>query len=153
FLKSLQRILTALQRTPEARETDTTIIPVLRRFNRVLPRFYAHLVYGMDEDTSETIVLADIERTVKHLEQVRAKVIQESPSATGTGFIISPSGYVLTAGHVSKGCQTLGVRHTDTIEAPERIVEEDTDNDLSLLKINPSQSFASFRSLNLPEKF
>jgi serine protease Do len=63
----------------------------------------------------------------------------------GSGFIISPDGYVVTNNHLIQGASGTGtvdsvtVTLTDRKEYPARIVGRDTASDLALLKIEGSQ--------------
>ena len=55
---------------------------------------------------------------------------------TGSGFLINADGYILTAYHVIRQCQTLGVKNTK-IDMTPRLIASDPINDLALLKIPP----------------
>jgi len=56
----------------------------------------------------------------------------------GSGFIISPDGYVLTNHHVIDGAQTVTVRLSDRREFEASIVGSDEQYDVALLKIEAS---------------
>ncbi len=59
--------------------------------------------------------------------------VQESG---GSGFIISPNGYILTNNHVVKGASKVTVRLDDDRSFTAKIVGTDADTDIALLKIN-----------------
>lgn len=67
------------------------------------------------------------------------------PAATGTGFVISRQGHVLTNNHVVDGCMTIRT----TSEGGKKqliVVGTDPGNDLALLKLpSPSPNMARFR--------
>ena len=58
------------------------------------------------------------------------------PQGVGSGFIISPDGYVLTNAHVVKGGDEVTVRLTDRREFAGRVVGVDSRTDVALLKID-----------------
>jgi len=68
-----------------------------------------------------------------------------TPASTGTGFVVSSQGHVLTNNHVVDGCRTIRT----TSEAGKKqltVVGTDPGNDLALLKLSsPSPGFAHFR--------
>jgi S1-C subfamily serine protease len=57
-----------------------------------------------------------------------------SPAASGTGFFISPDGYLLTNYHVVSGSHKIVVRTGDA-ERPAKVVRIDAGNDLAVLKV------------------
>src|SRR5437867_4482718 len=64
---------------------------------------------------------------------------------TGSGFTVSPTGYVLTNGHVVDGCSYIQVRSNGEI-APATIVAVDKFNDMALIKTaKPLGTVLSFR--------
>jgi serine protease Do len=56
----------------------------------------------------------------------------------GSGFIISPDGYVLTNRHVVDGADSVTVKLTDRREFKARVVGSDEQSDVALLKIDAS---------------
>jgi serine protease Do len=59
--------------------------------------------------------------------------------ALGSGFIIDPSGYVVTDDHVVENAEKVTIVVQDTTEYPARIVGRDPLTDLALLKIDPER--------------
>ena len=53
----------------------------------------------------------------------------------GTGFIISPDGYVLTNHHVVEGADTVRIKLSDRREFTAKVVGSDEQSDVALLKI------------------
>ena len=66
----------------------------------------------------------------------------ESYSTTGTGFVVTTDGYVLTNRHVVDNCGSVTVHHRGAAV----IKEVDETNDLALLKMQGSTVAATFRS-------
>lgn len=69
-------------------------------------------------------------------------------SSTGSGFIVSTSGHLLTNHHVANGCSNLKIRDSSKIEHDVTIVATDARNDLALLKMSADTSLpaATFRA-------
>lgn len=62
----------------------------------------------------------------------------EPPGGTslGSGFIVSPDGYILTCAHVVDGAEEIVVRLTDRREFRAKLVGADRRSDIALLKID-----------------
>lgn len=56
-------------------------------------------------------------------------------SSTGSGFVVSASGYLLTNHHVANGCSNLKIRDSLKIEHDVTVVATDARNDLALLQM------------------
>ncbi|MDC0604601.1 trypsin-like peptidase domain-containing protein [Amylibacter sp.] len=71
-------------------------------------------------------------------------------ASSGSGFAVSPDGYVITNNHVIEGCQEV-ILHTKEKDIKTRVIAFDTQNDLALLKgdFQPKTVFAL--SNNRPE--
>jgi len=54
--------------------------------------------------------------------------------STGTGFFLTPNGYLLTDFHVIKGASRIKV-NTDKGSLPARLIAQDTTDDIALLKV------------------
>jgi serine protease Do len=62
----------------------------------------------------------------------------EERQSLGSGFIISPDGYILTNAHVVDGADTVTVRLTDKREFKAKVIGADKRADVALVKINAS---------------
>lgn len=72
--------------------------------------------------------------------------------STGTGFIVSQKGHVLTNHHVVDKCGTITVSRTGDVARPATILRADVTNDLAVLKIDASlaaDEAARFRARSL----
>jgi serine protease Do len=56
----------------------------------------------------------------------------------GSGFMISPDGYILTNAHVVDGAEEINVRLTDKREYKARVIGSDKRTDVALIKIDAS---------------
>src|SRR5215469_9300392 len=64
-----------------------------------------------------------------------ATTITEGRVKSGTGFAISPSGYIITSAHVVTGCQAISVWAQDSAQRSARLVAIDSVRDVALLRI------------------
>ena len=73
---------------------------------------------------------------------------QKKPTlkSAGTGFVVSRNGHVLTNNHVVTGCREVRVRSLKTGNRVARVVAQDSQNDLALLKLQSrTKRVATFR--------
>ena len=83
----------------------------------------------------------------KFFEQQQGGHAQPEPQvkrmALGSGFIIDPSGYVVTNNHVVQNADKVTVIFQDDSTHPAKVVGRDTKTDLALLKIDSAQPLPS----------
>jgi serine protease Do len=60
--------------------------------------------------------------------------------ALGSGFIIDPSGYIVTNNHVIEGASDIKVTLNDDTELPAKLIGADPKTDLALLKVESPQA-------------
>ena len=60
-------------------------------------------------------------------------------TSLGSGFIIDPSGYIVTNNHVIDNAEQITVTFADNSTMPARLVGRDEKTDLALLKVNPKK--------------
>jgi serine protease Do len=82
---------------------------------------------------------AIVQVRVTRLENDKAPAEASRTQSRGSGFIINPEGYILTAQHVVDKSQDIEVRLADGERIPARIVGADVHADLAILKIAPRQ--------------
>ena len=82
----------------------------------------------------------------------RSRVYERQVSSVGSGFVISPDGYIVTNDHVARNAAKIMVAFMDgsTLEAV--VVGTDEVTDLALLKVDPPEALAhlSFSKTGLP---
>jgi serine protease Do len=80
------------------------------------------------------------------MEQQRQQHRNAKVTSLGSGFIVDPSGYIVTNNHVIDDATDIEVTTTDGTEYPAKLIGTDTKTDLALLKITAKQPlpFVSF---------
>ena len=64
---------------------------------------------------------------------------QRPRQAAGSGFVVSPDGYIVTNNHVIDGATKMKVSFDDQEEIDAELVGTDPRTDLALLKIEPKK--------------
>ncbi len=64
-------------------------------------------------------------------------------TSLGSGFIIDPSGYIVTNNHVIENGEQITVTFSDDTTMPARLVGRDVKTDLALLKVDPRKPLPS----------
>jgi S1-C subfamily serine protease len=89
-------------------------------------------------------------RTARNNEKTNERNSEKNPDKsvgkTGTGFVISASGHILTNNHVVAGCTDIRGSLNGQPETTLRVVSNDEQNDLALLQ-GPTASFKDYARL------
>lgn len=85
-------------------------------------------------DAYSKAVVGAVERAGPSVVHVKARAGQRGGS--GSGFVISPDGFVMTNHHVIQGAIKLAVQTSDGRETSADLVGSDPDTDLAILRIN-----------------
>tara|TARA_B100000287_G_scaffold275827_1_gene259788 strand:- start:21 stop:1502 length:1482 start_codon:yes stop_codon:yes gene_type:complete len=64
---------------------------------------------------------------------------QERPQALGSGFVIDPSGYIVTNNHVIEQANEIKVKFQDDSELEAKLIGTDKLTDIALLKVEPKK--------------
>ena len=75
------------------------------------------------------------------IEEARAAAvnIKDSGTSLGTGFIVHPAGYILTARHVVDSVENLNVALSSGLVLEARLIASDDASDLALLKVTSTE--------------
>ena len=63
---------------------------------------------------------------------------QQVPRGVGSGFILTPDGFIMTNAHVVEGADEVNVRLTDKREFKARVIGADKRTDVAVLKVEAS---------------
>jgi S1-C subfamily serine protease len=82
-----------------------------------------------------TGAVARVAPAVAHVRVLRANASRGAREGSGSGFLITPDGYLVTNSHVAGGASVLEVTLPDGRTARADIVGDDPDSDLAVLKV------------------
>jgi len=82
-----------------------------------------------------TAAVAKVAPAVAHVRVERAKAPRGAREGSGSGFVITPDGYLVTNSHVAGGASALEVTLPDGRTAAATIVGDDPHSDLAVLKV------------------
>jgi S1-C subfamily serine protease len=85
-------------------------------------------------DAYSSAVVEAVEKAGPSVVHVRAQA--KGRGGTGSGFLLSPDGFVLTNSHVVHGAEKLMLQTSDGRETRAELIGEDPDTDLAVLRIN-----------------
>ncbi len=69
----------------------------------------------------------------------RSRVLERQVQSMGSGFVISPSGYIVTNDHVAGNASEITIAFPDGTTLPAQLIGSDPGTDLALLKVNPEE--------------
>jgi serine protease Do len=106
---------------------DTAVAPELGRINDLLADLAARLQPGL--------VYVRVQRATPAKDETPREEPGEPRRSTGSGFVIDPSGLIVTNAHVVESAGVIQVRLADGRRYPATVVGRDSRVDLALLKI------------------
>ena len=92
---------------------------------------------GLHDAYSRAVIaaVAAVSPAVAHVRVERAKGARGGREGSGSGFLITPDGYLVTNSHVASGAARVEVTLADGRTASAAIVGDDPDSDLAVLKV------------------
>ena len=70
------------------------------------------------------------------------RVLQQQVQGAGSGFVISPDGYIVTNDHVAGNAARITVAFPDGMQLPAELIGTDPETDVALLKVTPEHDLA-----------
>ena len=98
---------------------------------------YSRTVTSVAEEVSPSVVKIDVEGGPQG--SGRAHELPGSPTASGSGFVVTPDGFVLTNSHVVAAAKRIRVSLLDGRSEPAHLVGDDPDSDLAVIRIHAGE--------------
>jgi S1-C subfamily serine protease len=107
------------------------------QFKDVLLDAYSQAVVAAVEKVGPSVVNIEVRQTSRSADDgpTRRGPTQGNPTATGSGFLFTPDGFLLTNSHVAHGASAIEVTHPDGRQFAAVLVGDDPDSDLAVLRV------------------
>jgi S1-C subfamily serine protease len=96
---------------------------------------YSRAVISAAERVSPSVVYIEVEQPISSRRRVPARVPREARSS-GSGFIFTPDGFILTNSHVVHNARGIEVTVLDGHKYQADLIGDDPDTDLAVIRIN-----------------
>jgi len=103
--------------------------------NGTLESWHYNITAAVDSLKSKTKKIVKKEQPKEKKPKIVAGDNEVVPAASGSGFYITSSGYILTNNHVIEGCRKVSLTHNGK-EVVANVIATDSKNDLAILKSN-----------------
>src|SRR5215470_17008446 len=114
---------------------------------------YSRTVTSVAEQVSASVVKLEVQGPPQEAKARGPRRGPEEGMGSGSGFVVTPDGYVLTNSHVVNGAKRITVALLDGQRASAQLVGDDPDTDLAVVRIDAphltSLSFADSSKLRV----
>ena len=95
---------------------------------------YSRAVITAAEKVSPSVVYMELQQTTRG--RSRSQRTPQESRGSGSGFIFTPDGFILTNSHVVHGARRIEVTVSDGRKYQADLIGDDTDTDLAVIRIN-----------------
>src|SRR5256885_5085372 len=96
---------------------------------------YSRAVIAAAEKVSPSVVYIEVQQPVRSRRGNDPRLPQEA-QGSGSGFIFTPDGFILTNSHVVHGAKKIEVTVSDGHKYQADLIGDDTDTDLAVIRVN-----------------
>src|SRR5215471_1542086 len=96
---------------------------------------YSRTVTAVAEQVSPSVVRIDVEAPAA-AQGGRRRARPDQAAGSGSGFVVTPDGFVLTNSHVVSGASRITISLLDGRRIPAHLVGDDPDSDLAVVRVH-----------------
>jgi S1-C subfamily serine protease len=115
----------------------TELVPADGRDEEAARDAYSRTIIAVADQVSPSVVRLDVEKPAPSAPPGRRRP-PDRAVGSGSGFVFTPDGYVLTNSHVVTGASRITVTALDGRKLPAQLVGDDPDSDLAVVRLSVS---------------
>jgi S1-C subfamily serine protease len=97
---------------------------------------YSRAVVSAAERVSPAVVKIDVTKRTAAAATAKSRAAEREPRGTGSGFVFTPDGLILTNSHVAGGASRIDVTLSDGQSFDAQLIGDDPHTDLAVIKIS-----------------
>jgi S1-C subfamily serine protease len=114
----------------------------IAKTDRDLLDAYSRTVVAVAEQVSPSVVRIEVQGSAPAAQQRGTQPDSGETSGSGSGFVMTPDGYVLTNSHVVSGAKRIQVTLQDGLRVPAQLVGDDPHTDIALVRVDAPKLLA-----------
>ena len=95
---------------------------------------YSRVVTATVEAVGPAVVRLDVQRRI-HVRDAQGREVTQEVGGSGSGFIFTPDGLIITNSHVVSGATAVGVTSNDGQHFHADVIGDDPDTDLAVVRV------------------